>query len=240
MTSSAQELVNRPLTRLAEAPVDSMFLQRWSARAFLPLPVSPEVVRSLFEAARWAPSAFNLQPWVFVYANDPESLERARPILMDGNRRWADRAPLLIFVFARRTHPETGATLRTASFDTGAAWLSLALQAERLGLKAHAMAGIHHDSAHEILQVPRDAFESLAAIAVGYPGPASDLPADLHAKEAPNSRKSQREFAFRGTYSASGPEEGQDVRLAGAVAGASGSVEVREAPGQRSISSPPP
>jgi nitroreductase len=237
MTSSAQGFANRALTRLAEAPVDSIFLQRWSARAFLPLPVTPEIVRSLFEAARWAPSAFNLQPWLFVYANDPETLERARPILMDANRRWADRAPLLIFVFVRRTHPETGAPLRTASFDTGAAWLSLALQAERLGLKAHAMAGIHHDSAHEILEVPRDEFESLAAIAIGYPGPATDLPADLVAKERPNSRKSQREFAFRGRYSANGPEEAPDTCLA--VAGASGEGEVRGG-GERLPGSSPP
>src|SRR5580692_3789066 len=125
--------------RVADADVDPSFVQRWSPRAFLSEPLDPAAVQSLFEAARWAPSASNLQPWLFVYADDDETLALARPILRNGNRRWADRAPLLVFVFARRSNPTTGEVNRLAAFDTGAAWMSLALQAQKPGLLPHAM-----------------------------------------------------------------------------------------------------
>src|SRR6185295_13197217 len=91
--------------RLAEGDVDPLFIGRWSTRAFSPEPIPKERIASLFEAARWAPSASNLQPWLFVYASDAASLERARALLREPNRRWAGSVPLLIFVFARRLHP---------------------------------------------------------------------------------------------------------------------------------------
>jgi nitroreductase len=187
-------------TRLAEAEVDPIFINRWSTRAFSGRAVPLDAIRSLFEAARWAPSASNLQPWLFIYANQADTLPGARQLLREPNQRWAGNVPLLIFVFARRRHPETQAPLRTAAFDTGAAWLSLALQAEKLGLRTHAMGGIRHEETYAALAVPEEEFESLAAIAVGYPGEASELPADLAAKEVPNARKSQREFVFAGRY----------------------------------------
>src|SRR5277367_1265614 len=107
--------------RVADADVDPSFVQRWSPRAFLSEPLDPAAVESLFEAARWAPSASNLQPWLFVYADSEALLERVRPIVRDSNRRWADRAPLLVFVFARRHNPKTGDPNHLAAFDTGAA-----------------------------------------------------------------------------------------------------------------------
>lgn len=191
-----------PLARLPEAEVDSLFIDRWSRRALSDQPISPEQIATLFEAARWAPSANNLQPWLFVYASQPESLTRARTLLKDLNQRWATRAPLLVFIFARRNHPETGAPLRTAVFDTGAAWQSLALQAHKLGLSTRAMGGIHLEQTYEVLGVPREEFDAIAGIAIGYPGERTSLPEDLHAKELPNARKSTREFAFEGRYGA--------------------------------------
>jgi nitroreductase len=186
--------------RIPGADVDPSFVQRWSPRAFLSEPLDPATVQSLFEAARWAPSASNLQPWLFVYADTEELLERARPIVRDGNRRWADRAPLLVFVFARRANPKTGEPNRLAVFDTGAAWMSLALQASKLGLHTHAMGGIHHDRAYDILGVPVDEFESLCAVAIGKRGPRDDLPEDLQEREAPNHRNHRDEFAHRGAF----------------------------------------
>ncbi len=186
--------------RISEVPVHPSFLDRWSSRAFSSQAIADEQLRSLFEAARWAPSASNAQPWLFVYANEETTLGRARLLLRDSNRRWASRAPLLIFVFARRVHEETGQPLRTGAFDTGAAWFSLAMQAQRLGLKTRAMGGILHDETYEAFGVPRDQFESQAAIAVGYPAPSSELPPDLAAKDVPNGRKPQREFVFAGRY----------------------------------------
>lgn len=180
--------------------VAPLLLERRSRRALSPRPIGPELLSSLFEAARWAPSAGNLQPWLFVYASDPEALARARPILKGSNRRRADRAPLLVFLFARRNHPQTGRPLRSAAFDAGAAWLSLALQAEHLGLSARAMGGIQHQAAHEILGVPSAEFESIVGIAVGYPGLIAELPPDLAASEGPSERKGRDEFAFNGRY----------------------------------------
>jgi nitroreductase len=187
-------------TRIPDAEVDAAFVERWSPRAFLSEPLDPAAVQSLFEAARWAPSASNLQPWLFVYADTEALLEQARPIVRDGNRRWADRAPLLIFVFARRHNPKTGEPNRLAAFDTGAAWMSLALQAAKLGLHTHAMGGIHHDRVYEALGVSPDDFEALCAVAVGKRGARDALPEDLQAREAPNERKNRDEFAHRGTF----------------------------------------
>ncbi|HEY6880045.1 MAG TPA: nitroreductase family protein [Polyangiales bacterium] len=186
--------------RRAEAEVDPWFVERWSRRAIDERPLQRELIDTLFEAARWAPSANNLQPWLFIYASEPASLERARALLKETNLRWASKAPLLVFVFARKRHPETGAPLRTAQFDTGAAWQSLALQAHKLGLSTRAMGGIHHERTYAAFGVPEAEFESMAAIAIGYPGPRESLPPDLHEKEQPNARKSVREFAFEGHY----------------------------------------
>ncbi len=186
--------------RAAEAAIDPAFLQRWSSRAFSSAPLEHEMLRSLFEAARFAPSAGNLQPWAFVYAAERATRRRALPILEAENRRWAAQAPLLVFVFARRHHPKTRAPLRTAAFDTGAAWLSLALQARHLGLNCRAMGGIRHDLAYQLLGVPEAEFESLVAIAVGYPGQRDALPADLAAKDVPSSRERQGTFVYNGRY----------------------------------------
>lgn len=185
---------------MPEAPVDDLFVGRWSRRAFSARPIPPEHVRSLLEAARWAPSAGNAQPWLFVFHDDDETLARARVLLSERNRVWASRAPLLLFVFARRTHPDDGRPLRTGAFDTGAAWLSLALQAHKLGLAARAMGGIDHEATYEAFGVPRAQYESMAAIAVAYPGVPEELPPDFAARETPNGRRPVSSFAFRGRF----------------------------------------
>lgn len=200
MTATASNARIDTVVRLPETEVDALFLERWSRRALTDQPITQQQINTLFEAARWAPSASNLQPWLFVYASQPESLSAARTLLKEANQRWATRAPLLVFVFARKRHPETGAPIRTAAFDTGAAWQSLALQAHKLGLSARAMGGIHHDKAYEVLGVPEQDFESIAGIAIGYPAERATLPEDLHLREQPNARKSTREFVFEGRF----------------------------------------
>ncbi len=201
MSAQAAIKISPPTSaRQPETEVDELFLQRWSRRALSERRLTTQQISTLFEAARWAPSASNLQPWLFVYANLPEDLAKARTLLKETNQRWASRAPLLVFVFARKRHPETGAPLRTAAFDTGAAWQSLALQAHKLGLSTRAMGGIHHELTYQALGVPAEDFESMAGIAIGYPGEREELPPDLLEKEQPNARKSTREFAFEGRY----------------------------------------
>ena len=194
--------------RSPDAPVDQIFVDRWSRRALSTREIPEESVRSLFEAARWAPSASNVQPWLFIFNDDEETLARARALVNDKNRVWAQRAPLLVFIFARKTHPETGRPLRTGAFDTGAAWFSLALQAHKLGLSTRAMGGINHEAAYDAFGVPRELYESMAGVAVGYPGAREDLPADVAAREIPSARKSAGTFAFKGSYRPLGAEAG--------------------------------
>ncbi len=185
-----------PNTRTPECEVDSMFIDRWSPRAFLPDRLPEQQVKTLFEAARWAPSCFNEQPWLFVYATEPDKREKFLSALVAKNQRWAARCPLLMFALARKNFEQGGRANRHAPFDTGAAWMSLALQARKLGLYAHAMAGFSQDKAYEILGVSRDEYHIMAAIAVGRKDEsADDFPEDILAMESPNIRKPQAEVA---------------------------------------------
>lgn len=187
--------------RKPNADVDPQFLDRWSPRAFRTDPLTPAQISSLFEAVRWAPSCFNEQPWRIVYA------ERGQPehaallgLLVESNRAWADRAPLLLVVFARRNFKKNGKPNRTAAFDTGSAWMSLALEARRLGLYAHAMAGYDVARSYTDLGVPESDYESCAAVAVGVHGDPADLPEPLRSREAPSDREPATSFAFKGRF----------------------------------------
>jgi len=182
--------------REPDAAVDPMFPDRWSPRAFKPEPVSEAELAQLFEAARWAPSSMNEQPWRFVYARTPAALARFRPLLREMNQVWASRAPVLIFLFATRRFAADGRRNRTAQFDCGAAWMSLALQARKMGLYTHAMAGIHREATYEALGVPEDEYEVMAALAVGHRDHPRLLPADLRQRECPSSRRQVAEFVF--------------------------------------------
>jgi len=181
--------------RVPETQVDSMFVDRWSPRAFLDEPIPEHQIKTLFEAARWAPSCFNEQPWLFVYATEPEQRKIFTSLLVDKNQRWAASAPLLMFVVARRKFLKGGTENRHAKFDAGAAWMSLALQARKLGLYAHAMAGFHLERSYEVLGVPKEDYEVIAAVAAGRLGDSSGLPDDLRRMELPKDRKELAEVA---------------------------------------------
>lgn len=190
--------------RTPDADVQPIFLERWSPRAFSSAPLTDAQLASLFEALRWAPSSSNEQPWTLVYATDPGSPdhERLLGLLVESNRVWARRAPLLIILFARRTFTRNGKPNRHHGFDAGAAWMSLALQARALGLFAHAMGGFDHERACPELGLPIDEFEAMAAIAVGPPGDPDDLPEPLRARETPSPRKPAATFTHRGRRAA--------------------------------------
>ena len=182
--------------RIPDHPIDPMFIDRWSPRAFLGDPLTQQEIDSLFEAARFAPSAFNEQPWVFAFARTPEDRAQFVSALSDRNKTWASRAPLLLFVLARRKFARNGKENRHAAFDAGAAWMALALQARKLGLYTHAMAGFSVEKAQGILGVNPEDYLVIAAIAVGRKGDPATLPDDLRAIEAPNERKSISAFVF--------------------------------------------
>jgi nitroreductase len=190
------------MARSPEAPIDEQFLSRWSPRAFKSDPPTDEQVASLFEAARWAPSCYNEQPWLFVYATRQNAADHDRmaSLLVDGNRTWAEKAPVLGIVFARRRFARNDKPNRWAAFDTGAASMSLTLQANKMGLVTHFMGGIHEDRCYEALGVPEHDYEAMAGFAVGYQGAAADLPDNLREREVPSGRKPLREVAFEGRF----------------------------------------
>ena len=185
--------------RVASDLLDRMFVERWSSKAFTDDRLSEQQIDVLFEAAHWAPSSSNRQPWLFVYATDGPDRVRLNSVLNEGNTLWATRASMLVLVFARVVDEE-GNSIRTAHFDTGAAWMSLALQANRMGLNTRAMGGIDLDAAYTAAGVPREEFQTICAIAVGVPGTLDDIDPDIAKGNIANDRNSINEIAFPGSY----------------------------------------
>ncbi|HOT96650.1 MAG TPA: nitroreductase family protein [bacterium] len=189
------------LPRLPEAHVDPQFPERWSPRAFSPRPVAEADLLSLFEAARWAPSAANSQPWFFLAAVTPQEHARFLDLLHPGNQIWAARAPVLLFLLARRIS-SSGRTLEWGPFDAGAAWLALALQARKLGLFAHAMGGFDRERVYSALHIPAAEYTAQVAIAVGYYGDPLELSEELQQREHPSMRKSLQDLYHLGAFAA--------------------------------------
>jgi nitroreductase len=187
-------------SRLASAAVDPMFTSRWSSRSFTSDKLSEDQITSLFEAAHWAPSANNRQPWAFVYATDGPDRDRFNALLSDNNALWAPNASMMVLVFARIVDAE-GNKIRTAQFDTGAAWMSLALQANRMGLNTRAIGGIDLDAAYEVAGVSPDEFVTICGIVVGTRGTDDDIHPRMVKQNHANDRKGLGEIAFKGTYS---------------------------------------
>lgn len=180
--------------------VTAQFPRRWSPRAMDGSPLTREEVLALLEAARWAPSCFNAQPWRFAYAlRDSGHFRLLFGCLVEANQVWAGRAGALIAVVTRREYEHNGKPAPTHSFDGGAAWMSLALQARELGLVTHAMQGFDGAAARQVLAVPQ-VYDLPAIIAVGHPGEIDDLPEALRERETPSPRKDLDEIAFEGGF----------------------------------------
>jgi nitroreductase len=180
--------------------IDPLFPNRWSPRAMSGESLEKEELLRLFEAARWAPSAFNSQPWRFLYSfRDTSSWELFFGALSENNKRWAKNAAVLILVLSQRISDYNGKPLDTHSFDAGAAWENLALQGSLMGLVVHGMSGFDYDKARRELSVPED-YQVEAMIAVGRRGKAEELPEEQRAKEFPSGRKPIGEFAFEGRF----------------------------------------
>lgn len=180
-----------------EAPVLDVIKERRSKRAYSDEPVEEDKIRLLFEAARWAPSSMNEQPWMYVYAikNQPELWDKIFETLSEGNRIWAVDAPLLIVSLARTKFIRSGLTNTSARYDLGAANAFLSLQATALGLNVHQMGGYEKQMLVENLNVPLDEFEPVVVLAVGYPGDVEKLPYNLKQREtSPRLRYPQEHF----------------------------------------------
>ena len=182
-------------------PIHDLLRRRWSPRAFDDRPVESEKLRSLFEAARWAPSSNNGQPWRFLVATKDNKAEHDRLLncLVEGNQQWAYRAPVLLLSVAKLEF-EDGSPNRHALHDTGMAAENLSLQASAFGLVAHQMAGFLIDQARADCKIP-EGYEPVAMMAIGYPGDPALLSDRLRAREAqPRVRKSVTEFVYSATW----------------------------------------
>ena len=196
-------------TRHAEtsAPIHQLLSERWSPRAFDKRPVEPEKLRSLFEAARWAASSYNAQPWFFIVAtqDDKKSFERVLESFMEFNQAWAKHAPVIGLSAARLKFEHNGETNRHAFHDVGQAAANLALEAAALGLQLHQMGGILPDKARQLLGIP-EGYEAVAGFALGYPGDPASLPDGLREREtAPRTRKPLESFVFEGKWGEAAP-----------------------------------
>ena len=188
------------MSRTPTHPVLPLFTDRWSPRAFADKPVTEEQVLTLLEAARWAPSASNLQPWRFIYGvkGEPE-FDTLLSLLIPFNEGWAKNAGALVFITSV-TSFDGERQNTTNSFDAGAAWMSLALQAQSMGLITHGMAGIEHEKAPLVLELS-PLLKVEAAFAIGYQGDAASLPEGLRAREAASDRQPLSAIAFKGRFS---------------------------------------
>lgn len=186
--------------RTSDYPIDALFLDRWSPRAMSGESIDAAELLVLFEAAHWAPSSGNSQPWRFLYARrETEQWQGFFDLLAEGNRTWCDKAAALIVFLSRTTHAQTGRALVTHSYDTGAAWMSLAFQGWLRGLVVHGMAGFDYARARTTLNVP-DHFTVEAMAAVGRPGSKEDLPPQHLQREFPSTRRPITELVFCGPY----------------------------------------
>ena len=189
-------------SRQSDHPVDEQFLNRWSRRSFTGEAVPEADLRTIFEAARWAPSSSNLQPWRFLYAiKGTDNFKLFLDQLMPFNQMWARQAGALIVALSHTMMEHQGQVMTSEShaFDAGAAWANLALQAHKLGYNTRAMGGFFRDKARVELKVPAD-YELQAFIALGKPGAVDDLPADFRSKEVPTARKPLDEMVFEGAF----------------------------------------
>lgn len=190
--------------RTSNYPVEPLFLSRWSPRAYDAKSLPEHDLMTILEAGRWAPSAYNVQPWRFIYARRDDDLWPAFVSVLDPfNRRWASNASALIFVLSDTVMPGDGdrpdAISHYNSFDAGAAWAQMALQATALGYAAHAMAGLLFDHAPAVLGFP-NRYKLEIAISVGRRSNATHLPVDLRSEEAPSSRMPLEQIAFSGRF----------------------------------------
>jgi nitroreductase len=189
--------------RQSEYPVHPLFLERWSPRAFTGERLPTETLMTMLEAARWAPSAYNIQPWRFVYAlRDTESWSPIFDTLVDFNQSWVSGASaLVVLLSAEQSTSSSGQTKPNPwhSFDTGSAWMSLALQAQLSGWAAHGMAGFDAQRLREALAVP-PGYAIKAVAAIGKPAHKGVLPESLQEMEAPRGRVALGQLVFEGRF----------------------------------------
>ncbi len=186
--------------RVADYPIDYLFINRWSPRAMTGAEISREKLQVLFEAARWAPSSYNEQPWRILYGRrNTECWSLFFDLLAAGNQKWASRAAALLLFVSKKTMSRNGKPSITHSFDTGAAWENLALQGFLKGYVVHGMQGFDYVRAKTALKIPDD-YRVEAMAAVGIPQHRDEMSVEVREREIPNGRRSITETVCEGTF----------------------------------------
>lgn len=184
--------------RQPEQAVDPAFLNRWSPRAFKSDPLPSELLLTVLEAAKWAPSASNEQPWRYIVARTPDTLAKFYTFINPGNLEWCRKAPVLLLAISNKMSSR-GTNNRAHAFDAGTAWGYLALEASRHGLITHAMGGFQPDQARDALGIPEE-YELHAVIAIGYRGDKSMLNDQQQEREVPSGRRPLHSSLFEGEF----------------------------------------
>jgi nitroreductase len=186
----------------SDHPIHDLIRTRWSPRAFSDQHVSDETLRSLFEAARWAPSSSNEQPWAFLVSRkgDGSNHEKMLSTLVEFNQTWAKNAPVLVIAVSQLAFAKNSTPNRNAFYDTGAAVALLSIEATAQGLFVHQMAGFDPQKAREAFQIPAG-WEAISAFTIGHPGDPASLPETLREREqAPRARKPLSDFVMSGKW----------------------------------------
>ena len=187
-------------TRKSAYGVNHMILNRWSPRSFSGEDISDQDLFALFEAARWAPSSYNNQPWRFIYAKrNSKHWDTILNLLVDFNKQWCANASALVVIISKKTFDYNGKPSVTHQFDSGAAWENLALQATSQGLITHAMQGFDYERARKDLAIP-DEYDVMAMVAIGKKGAKEKLSPELQQREAPSDRKPLSEIVMEGKF----------------------------------------
>jgi nitroreductase len=186
--------------RQAEHQVDALFIDRWSPRAMSGEEISEEDLMSLFEAARWAPSSYNNQPWRILYARrNTEHWPRFFDLMVEFNQSWTKDAAALILFISKTTFDHNGEPCITHSYDTGAAWENFALQGWLKGYVVHGMQGFDYERARTALNIP-EGYNVEAMAVVGKPGEKEELPEGLQEREVPSDRRKLAETIYEGVF----------------------------------------
>jgi nitroreductase len=188
------------LNRESTYPILPLLLSRVSSRAFSEERLTEDELMSLFEAARWAPSSYNNQPWRFVYARRGEKeWDTLFNVLIDFNKSWTNKADTLVVVISKNNFEHNNKPSRTSHFDTGSAWMSLALEAHSRGIVTHGMEGFDYEAIKNALQIP-DSFTVEAMVAIGKAGSKDELSEELRKREVPSTRKPLTDIVAKGTF----------------------------------------
>jgi len=184
--------------RQVDHPILELIHRRWSPRAMTGEPVAHADLMAAFEAARWAPSAFNNQPWRFFFAHrESAHWPLFFALLGESNKVWCSQAGALVLLASKTTFDHNGEIARLYAFDAGSAWQNFALEATHRGLVAHPMQGFDHTAAKSALNLPEE-LDPMIMIAVGHQGPAESLPEPLQAREKPSPRRPLKDLVQEG------------------------------------------